>query len=754
MNAVQSGDWGSALTSPRAAGLVLVAFWIVLLASVRDKGLAYDEIVHATAGASYWNFGDYRLDPENGNLPQRLAALPLVLSGYRFPSIQSEAWRTSDEWVVADQWFHRMGLDEITMLWRGRIASGLLALALGALVWAAARRLFGPAGGMLSLLLYVLNPTILANGARMASDLAAALFFLASPRCLWALLQRLSPARLLLSGLVMGGLAVSKMSSVVILPISLVLLAARLADGRPLPQEFIPGPALAGRGRQALACLGVVLAHALIAGAVIWACYGFRYSAFAPGASGPPGADRHYLAWEEVLEQPSPAAAATAPAARIFSFARDHHLLPEAFLYGSAYSWRFSGERGAFLNGEYSLRGWRRFFPYTFLVKTPLALFAIVALAALATAARWRREPDGLGPQLGRAVRATLPLWALLACFWIAAILSHVDIGHRHILATYPPLFVLCGAAAGWPAAATDSGRRRAGPAVLAFLVAALAAEMAWRFPNYVAYFNGLVAPADGYRHLVDSSSDWGQELPALRDYLARHPPAGRVYLSYFGSGSPATYRIPAELTNCVIPVLDPSALPFYVQAFSRERLQPGIDDFLALHREFDAIGSVHRVPAESYSAVFLRKGPYLRLQGGTYFISSTILQGVKFGSVRPWGMPWGPWNRRYEQTYQQLRPVAQPYLSDDPAVRAAALARTNPRELWNTLLQVLQFDEFRFARLKAYLRHRVPDDEVNFSILVYRLTDVDIARALDGPPPELGFDVAALETKAAPARR
>ena len=649
-----------------------------------------------------------------------------------------------------------MGHDEITMLWRGRIASGLLALALGGLVWATARRLFGPAGGMLSLLLYVLNPTILANGALMTSDLAAAFFLLASPLCLWALLQRLSAGRLLLSGLIMGGLAVSKMSAVVILPISLVLLAARLADGSPLPQEFVPGPALAGRGRQALAFLGVVLAHVLIVAAVIWACYGFRYSAFAPAASGAPGADRHYLSWADVLEQPTPTAPPSAPAARIFDFARSHRLLPEAFLYGSAYTWHLSGQRGAFLNGEYSLRGWRRFFPYTFLVKTPLALFGITALAVIATAARRRREPEGLGRRLGPALHATLPLWALLVCFWTAAICSHVNIGHRHILPTYAPLFVLCGAAAGWPAAVSEAGRRRlpTGLALLACLLVALAAEMAWRFPNYLAYFNGLVAPADGYRHLVDSSSDWGQELPALRDYLIRHPPAGRVYLAYFGSGSPATYRIPAELTNCILPVLDPAALPFYVQNFPREHLQAGINDFRARYPEFDAIGAVHQVPGETYRAVFLRKAPYLRLQAGTYFISGTILQSVKFGSVRPWGMPWGPWNPRYEQTYQQLRPVAQPYLSDDPAVRAAALARANPVQLWNTLLQVLEFDEFRFARLKAYLRHRPPDDAVNYSILVYRLTDAEIAQALDGPPAERGPDIAALEARAVPARR
>jgi hypothetical protein len=30
-----------------------------------------DEIAHLTAGASYWLTDDYRLQPENGNLPQR-----------------------------------------------------------------------------------------------------------------------------------------------------------------------------------------------------------------------------------------------------------------------------------------------------------------------------------------------------------------------------------------------------------------------------------------------------------------------------------------------------------------------------------------------------------------------------------------------------------------------------------------------------------------------------------------------------------
>ena len=274
-------------------------------------------------------------------------------------------------------------------------------------------------------------------------------------------------------------------------------------------------------------------------------------------------------------------------------------------------------------------------------------------------------------------------------------------------------------------------------------------------FPNYLAYFNGLVAPADGYRHLVDSSSDWGQELPALRHTSRATPVPGPRYLAYFGSDSPAYFHIPAELTNCVLPILDPSAPPL-LRADLRPRPAPteGVRGSTeAQHPEFDALGAIHEIPGETSRAVFLRQARFLRLSGGTYFISSTILEAVKFGSVRPWETPWGPWNSRYEKTYQRLRPLVQPFLDEDPAVRAAAVAHATPAELWASLLNVLEYDEFRFARLKAYLRHRAPDGNVNFAILIYRLTDAEVAQALGGPPPELGPDVAAL-SGAAPIRR
>ena len=226
--------WARALTGPGAACTVLALFWVLMAASLRDKSLTYDEVAYAAAGYSQWHFGDYRLQPENGLVPERVAGLAMALSLSPFPAPEPAAWRDAEQWRVGHQWLYRSGRDAESLGAEGRMGCGLFAVALGALVWAWSRRLFGPLGGMLSLLLFVLNPTVLANGALMTSDTAAALFLAASAWAIWTALERLTLGRVLLSALIMGALFLTKMSALLIVPVALLLVGARLADGRPL----------------------------------------------------------------------------------------------------------------------------------------------------------------------------------------------------------------------------------------------------------------------------------------------------------------------------------------------------------------------------------------------------------------------------------------------------------------------------------------------------------------------------------------
>jgi hypothetical protein len=228
---------------------------------------------------------------------------------------------------------------------------------------------------------------------------------------------------------------------------------------------------------------------------------------------------------------------------------------------------------------------------------------------------------------------------------------------------------------------------------------------------------------------LVDSSLDWGQDLPALRRYLEQHP--GPAYLGYFGMDSPAARQIPAHLLFGY-PGYD---VPQSVQIleFTPDKVDAGVGAFLREHPDFEPIGG-GQGPNGKIGVLVMVKPEALRLGPGTYYISASLLEPVMYDLVGPVG----PWNARYENTYQKLRTAVLPLMSDDPATREGAI-RTRPPSQWRLFLAY--FDMYRFGRLTAWLRQREPADQIHHSILVYSVTQADLTKALDGPPPEQGVD-------------
>jgi hypothetical protein len=80
--------------SPRLAWLIAVLIAVLqagmAVTAVNTKSPTFDEPQHLTAGYSYWVRNDFRLDPENGNLPMRWAALPLWFNHAKFVSANDE----------------------------------------------------------------------------------------------------------------------------------------------------------------------------------------------------------------------------------------------------------------------------------------------------------------------------------------------------------------------------------------------------------------------------------------------------------------------------------------------------------------------------------------------------------------------------------------------------------------------------------------------------------------------------------------
>ena len=688
--------WTNHLSRRWAVALLVAAllagYYALCLTATRQECCTFDEIAHVTAGYTYWKTGQFRLQPENGNLPQRLAGAALLGLGPKLPATDSILWHDSSVWQYGAQFFYHQGNDADALLLRSRAAIALLGVATGLLVFLWSRQLFGLSGALLSLTLFTFCPSMLAHGGLATSDMAATLFFPAAVYALWRLLHRVSLGTILLAGACLAGLFLSKMSAGLGVVMGALLALIRIGHPAALPL-CLPGKRGVVRARlwraALLAAVAVVLM--LLVWGAIWAAYGFRYSAFGPD----PDTDMFAPAgWGHVLNRPG-------LSFDIIAWARDYRLLPEAYLYGHAYVFHDAQFRSAFLDGARSVTGWWWFFPYCLAVKTPLALFGILVLAGAATAWRWAEPsapPDSPHPALparpwwraaGAGFYAAAPLWVLLAVYWTACLFTHLNIGHRHILPTYPAMFVLAGAA-GLCLAQRHWVRYLMAGLLAALLVWFIGASLFIR-PHYLAYFNETVGgPRQGYRHLVDSSLDWGQDLPGLRQYLDSHglnqPGETRVYVSYFGTGDLACYGIHARL----LPGYPPA-----VESADARRLAPP-------------------------------------LTGGCYGISATMLQAIYLSCA-------GAWKPEYEAQYQMLKKLRADLSAQlqDPA-QARAVEESGSEYL---LRVNLAYRDLMFGRLCAYLRqHRrehPPDDEVGYSILIYHLTDQEVDAALSGPPAE-----------------
>ena len=95
-------------------------------------------------------------------------------------------------------------------------------------------------------------------------------------------------------------------------------------------------------------------------------------------------------------------------------------------------------------------------------------------------------------------------------------------------------------------------------PALAATAVVISALGSLWVYPHSLSYFNLLSGgPTRGYRHLVDSNIDWGQDLPALAAWQRAHPGAPPMRLHYFGSAAPAAYGVQAERIGHIAELLE-----------------------------------------------------------------------------------------------------------------------------------------------------------------------------------------------------
>ena len=647
---------------------LLTAHYVLAYTATLGSSTTFDEPLHMVAGVAYWTLDDYRLQPENGNLPQRWCAIPLLFMNLSFPSLDQTVWRESEAILLGRQYLYTCGNDPQAMLAAARAMATVWSTALCLVVFLWSRSIFGTAGGLVSLALAAFWPALVAHGPLATSDACGALFFALGAWSLWELFQRITPGTLAAAGFALGLAPIAKHSSVMLAPLSLVYLAVIAALGRPLIVDLGPWKtAIRGRGQRtavAFASLIVPLAAAVF---FIWASYGFRYDVTGPGCG--PQEFRRYQTLESCNEH-------AGTIGRICDALAAWRLLPEGWLYGMSYVGATVRIRNAFAISRYSIDGWWWYFPLCFAIKNTLPAL-VLSLWGVGKACRGVLRSIRRRVALDPATFASLAPLGILVVLWPTFLTSHLNIGERHLLPSYPALMVLAG---GTLAAASSAWVWRA----VVVLLALHGSDVASRWPSSLAYFNQIVPCGREHRWLVDSNLDWGQDLLRLDDWLAGHRRSGEpVYLHYFGS-------CPEEQLTC-----DAIQLGLAPAAGTPQLLRPGL-----------------------------------------YCISATLLQAVYGEPLGPWCEPF---ERTYRRSREYV--LADERSPDTAAAIVGATAGEGfdvaptgqPGDPTVQEAAVYAFNILQSGRLRAFLRHRQPDAIIGGSILVFRLDAAQIAAALTG---------------------
>jgi hypothetical protein len=441
---------------------LLFAIVLVLIASARIVSTyavfnhTSDEPAHIACGMEWLDKGVYRWEPDHPPLARIAAALGPFLLGIRSQGTDpaSRLAMLHEGTAILYRDHH---YDVTLFMARLGILPFFWVACLVVFWWG--RRYFGTAVAIVALLLFTLLPTVLAHAGLATTDMAITallgLCFLTG--MLW--LEEPTRKNALWFGAAAGLMMLAKFSWVGFFPATTGLaLVCHLAFDRPRITELAAGI------RRRLPTFALALCEICL---IVWAGYRFSFGKV-------PFAD---------LRLPAP-----------------------EFWTGIREAVRHSaGGHAAYLFGEARLRGWWYFFEVALAVKTPIG-FLILLGAGIALIVR----------KAGRTRAAWIVLSFSLGIL-IVGIISHLNIGLRHILPVYIGFAIV--AAIGIVELVRMAPRQKWAAVLVAAPLLWLLWSSAASHPDYLAYFNEF-AGQHPENILVDSDLDWGQDMKRLAHRL------------------------------------------------------------------------------------------------------------------------------------------------------------------------------------------------------------------------------------------
>jgi len=489
--------------------LIVIFFLAFIFISVSStmyfKNITPDELGETGAGITMlknheWVFRTGRMAPP---LPFYLEAIPL--SFYKF---NESIWSLDHDL--------QRGIDIIysekgeQILYWIRFPFLLLSLLLAFYVYKWAKELYGIKAGFLALLLYSFNPMILATSNISNQDMIATTFIFIAFYYFWRYIKDSTKSSLIIAAITFGLAQLSKFTALILIPLFIliglfVIYQKRMKFSKMIFSLFI------------IFLVGFLM---------VWASYGFETKTLSKSIP-ESRYDRVYDKLNEILPENE------FIKNKAFYIIENIPVPLSSYFYNIGVLHEFiSHGFSSFFMGKYFIEGLSYFYIVSFVIKSPIPLLILILLSTIFF--NKIKSKDLMGEYF---------LIIFIASYFIYwSLISNLSAVFRHMLPTFPFIFVFASKIVNLNF--KNFRLKYYFRIFIILLIIWYVLSSILIYPHYLAYFNEFVGgPNNGYKYMVDSNLDWGQDLKGLKQYMVKNN-IGHIKLSYFGAGSVEYYNI------------------------------------------------------------------------------------------------------------------------------------------------------------------------------------------------------------------
>ncbi len=530
--------------SPILLAAVMILSGVLMFSVSLQESVVVDEVPYIASGYSYLKYLDYRLDPEHPPLLKMAGAIPLLFMDLKFPN-DIPAWQTqtNGQWEVGRQFLFEQGNDADLILRWARTGPIAITLILIFFIYLWGVSLVGRWWALLPATLFGLSPTILSHGHYVTTDVGTACGIFISVFFFFRAYKDPSLKNLIIAGITFGIAELCKFSALLLIPYFIAMVVICVLNGIYRESKHNPSYTFKDIRLECLRRAKHLGAVFLVGFVLIYAVYSIVTINYSPERQ---KADTRAIlgTFKNCTTLETPKCKLARNIVDINVWAADKPIIrPYAeYALGVVMTVRRTvGGGSSYFLGDLSLEGWWYYFPLTYAMKEPLPVLALLVFTAglaLYQILRFRRK-NGFGDYLTDH-REEFGMLFFVLLYMFVSMRSPLDIGLRYIIPVIPFLYLLITVGfRNWKMVSVFGKRVKIMMIIVIFVW--FGAEVVRAYPYYLSYFNQTIGTQNGWKYVVDSNYDWGQDLKRLNAFMQEHH-ISKIAVNCFSCGKTQYY--------------------------------------------------------------------------------------------------------------------------------------------------------------------------------------------------------------------